>query len=278
MTGMEIRHLTSDHEYQAAEQLQQEVWGAPEIEVVPRDLLLTAQKNGGLVLGAFDRESGAERLVGFVFGFVGLQPDGRIKLCSHMAGVAAGYRDRGVGYALKLAQREQVLRRGIELITWTFDPLESRNARFNFHKLGVTCRTYMRNHYGDMRDALNAGLPSDRFEVDWHLVSPRVEARLRGEGGLVLPSILTAAGVPLIDFTSSGNAPLTARRPPTEAQRLLVRIPSNFQQLKKEDRRQASAWREQTRAVFEDAFASGWIATDLLTEAGESFYLLEGVR
>ena len=151
------------------------MWDLPDVEVVPLHVLITAAKNGGLLLGAFDGET----LAGFVFGFPGLTPDGKLKHCSHMAGVHPAYRDRGLGYSLKLAQRLHVLAQGIDLITWTFDPLETRNATLNFHKLGAICNTYLPNLYGEMHNGLNAGLPSDRFQVDWWIASERVAQRLQ---------------------------------------------------------------------------------------------------
>ncbi len=162
-----IRPLTTHNEIFAVEQLQRDAWGVPDIDVVPLHMLITPPRHGGLLLGAFD----GERLAGFVFGFLGLTADGRLKHCSHMAGVHPDYRDHGVGYSLKLAQREHVLAQGLDLITWTFDPLETRNAALNFHKLGAVCNTYIRNLYGAMRAAINAGPPSDRFEVAWWIRS-----------------------------------------------------------------------------------------------------------
>ena len=173
---VEIRPIQAHDEYWAVEQLQREVWGLADVEIVPNHLLLTAQKNGGLLLGAFDvpPEGEEEQFVGFVFGFVGLSSGGGVKHCSHMAGVAPAYQNQNLGYRLKLAQRQQVLSQGIDLATWTFDPLESRNANLNFRKLGATSRTYLRDLYGSMRNTLNVGLPSDRFQVDWHIASRHV--------------------------------------------------------------------------------------------------------
>lgn len=265
-----IRPINTLPEYHAVEDLQREIWGAADVEIMPHDLMLTAHKNGGLVLGAFSDEEDSERLVGFVFGFVGLQPDGRVKHCSHVAGVAAGYRDRNVGYRLKTAQRRFVLAQGIDLITWTFDPLESRNARFNFHKLGVTCSTFYPNLYGDMRDDLNAGLPSDRFQVDWRIASRRVERYLRGEVPDPRPAELLSAGVPLIDPSRIDKA---SQIP--ESERMLVEIPANFQRVKTEDRELAARWRMGARTCFETVFARGLAATDLLVEQGRSFYIVE---
>ncbi|MGH9940594.1 MAG: hypothetical protein ACREAM_30490 [Blastocatellia bacterium] len=280
---IEIRPIRTQEEYHAVERLQREIWGAQDIEIIGFETLMTAHKNGGVALGAFDLVEDEERMVGFVFGFVGLTADGRVKHCSHIAGVLSGYRDRNVGYALKLKQRELVLAQGIDLITWTFDPLESRNARFNFHKLGATCNTYLRNLYGAMRDTLNAGLPSDRFQVDWRIASPRVEPRLRGESVAVSASspasspasLLMAGGVPLINPSVAGEPPRPLEETTVEAERLLIRIPSDFQSLKAADKNLALEWRLRTRELFEWAFAKGYTATDLLVESGWSYYLLE---
>jgi predicted GNAT superfamily acetyltransferase len=278
--AIEIRPVKTENEYHAVELLQREIWGAQDIEIIAFEMLMTAHKNGGVMLGAFDIIEGEERMVGFVFGFAGLTADGRLKHCSHIAGALPGYRDRGVGYALKLKQREIVLAQGIDLITWTFDPLESRNARFNFHKLGVTCGVYARNLYGAMRDELNTGLPSDRFQVDWRIGSPRVEARLRGEAEVQSASALMSDGVPLV------NPPVAVEplRPSAKAmaptaifreERILIQIPADFQSLKSKDRNLALEWRLHTRALFEEAFAKGYLAIDMLVEAGRSYYLLD---
>jgi predicted GNAT superfamily acetyltransferase len=272
--AIEIRPVKTEDEYHAVERLQREIWGAQDIEIVGFETLMTAHKNGGVMLGAFDIVEGEERMVGFVFGFVGLTAGGRVKHCSHIAGALPGYRDRGVGYALKLKQREIVLAQGIDLITWTFDPLESRNARFNFHKLGATCGVYLRNLYGAMRDKLNVGLPSDRFQVDWRVASPRVESRLHG-GGASSASALMAEGVPLINPPVAGESLRPSAAAVAEEERILIQIPSDFQSLKAADGNLALEWRLHTRALFEEAFAKGYEATDLLVEGGWSYYLLE---
>ena len=277
-TDIEIRPLQTVDEYRAAEQLQRDVWNLEDVEVVPDHLLITAQKNGGTVLGAFDVTAEGERLIGSVFGFVGLTPDGKVKHCSHMAGVAPEYQSRSVGYRLKLAQREHVLSQGMDLITWTFDPLESRNARLNFRKLGVTCRTYLRNLYGSMRDQLNAGLFSDRFQVEWHITSDHVVDRLRGDWVGDSLSVLLAEGVPVLNRALLDDDHLF--HPPQkktlsiEGDRLLIQIPARFQAVKTADFELARAWREHTRALFEAAFADEYTVVDLLFEEGQSYYLL----
>ncbi len=249
-----IRSLTTDAEIRAVEELQRLAWRLPDVEIVPLHVLVTAARNGGLLLGAFD----GERLAGFVFGFLGLTAAGQLKHCSHMAGVHPDYRDRNLGYRLKLAQRAHVLAQGIDLITWTFDPLEARNGWLNFHKLGAVCRTYLRSVYGDMRDGLNAGLPSDRLQVDWWIGSQRVEQRLRGDAPP--PSVLSAWE--------------TAPRAAGE-DRALITIPANFQAIKAADLALAMQWRLATRQQFESAFAQGMAVVDVGREADQCCYLLD---
>ena len=198
MPDITIRLIESLDDFHAVEDLSRRVWESTDLEVVPLHMLTTIAHNGGLVLGAFD----GDRMIGFVLGFLGADEAdpkrpamARLKHCSHQLGVLEEYRDRGVGYQLKLAQRDFVLKQGIRLITWTFDPLESRNARLNVARLGAVCNKCLRNIYGELDDGLNAGLPSDRFQVDWWITSARVKERLFGQrAALVLDSFLSAGG------------------------------------------------------------------------------------
>jgi predicted GNAT superfamily acetyltransferase len=160
---MEIREIRGRDELHAVEVLQQEVWQCNDLEVVPALHMMAARAVGAILLGAFD---GAE-LVGFAYGFPGFEGEHRI-IHSDMLAVRETYRDRGVGRALKLAQRETALARGIERITWTFDPLQTRNAFLNFEKLGVTADRYLRDFYGETSSPLHAG-GTDRLWVTWHL-------------------------------------------------------------------------------------------------------------
>lgn len=262
---MEIREIDTIEGCQELEDLQMAVWGGGERTVMPDHLLITVQKNGGLLLGGYDE---AGRMVGFVMGFVGLTKGGKLKHCSHMAGVLPELQNQNLGYRLKMAQRDFVLKQGLDLVTWTFDPLESRNARLNFHKLGVVCHTFMRNVYGEMADELNAGLPSDRFQVDWHLKAPWVVGRAMGSwSGNRLASLLRGETAVYSPLTYTGHLP--------SASRFLVEIPASFQAVKQRDMGLARQWRSQFRLMFEDLFAAGYYATDLLFAGEESFYLLE---
>jgi len=272
--SIEIRPIQTHGEYRAVEQLQRDIWHLEEVEIIPDHLLLTAQKNGGLVLGAFEGPT----LAGFVFGFAGLTADGSLKHCSHMTGVLPDYQNRNLGYRLKLAQREAVLAWNIDLITWTFDPLESRNARLNFHKLGATCNTYLADLYGGMRDGLNVGLPSDRFQVDWQLSSPRAKALLRDGRTSASLAQLLEAGATILNPPQKGSTglsePASALRP-IDGPRLLLAIPPDFQAIKSADMALARRWRSQTRQLFQTAFARGYLVSDLLFDGQRSTYLLD---
>src|SRR5919106_2402551 len=164
-----IREIDQPAEMRAVEELQKEVWGVPDLDVVPLTHLIAVQAAGGVLLGAFDRKT----LVGFVYGFVA-QDDGEMAHHSHMLAVKHDYRNFNLGYKLKLAQREAVLAQGINLITWTFDPLQGLNAYFNFAKLGVISDRYLINFYGEEAASFLHQSGTDRFWVKWILDSERV--------------------------------------------------------------------------------------------------------
>jgi len=278
--GVVIRRLKTIEEFRAAEDAQRVIWGmTDDTEVVPVHLLVTADKNGGLVLGAFDQQGA---MVGMLFGFLGRTADGRLKHCSHMMGVHPDWRRHGLAFALKRAQRDHVLCQGLDLITWTYDPLQSINARLNLGKLGAVCRTYLRNIYGEMQDSLNVGLPSDRFQVEWWLRSYHTLAWLAGEGE---PRSLDEAlerGARLVNRVVPGSGGLPAPAgwtPDLEAEMLLVEIPPSIQAIKEADMGQARAWRMETRAIFEHYFGAGYVATQFIfhktADEQRSFYVLQ---
>ncbi len=171
-TAIEIRKLTTLDELASAVRLQQEIWGFEDVDLLPLRLFVVASKIGGQALGAFDNG----RIVAFCLCIPGLKPGGRSYLHSHMLGVRPEYRDRGLGRKLKLAQREYAIANAVELIEWTFDPLEIKNAFFNIERLGAIVRRYVRNQYGTTSSHLHAGLPTDRLIAEWWIESPRVAA------------------------------------------------------------------------------------------------------
>ena len=160
---MDIREIRGREELSAVEELQKEVWGCADLEVLPAIHMIAAREVGAILVGAFD---GAE-LIGFAYGFPGFEGEHRV-IHSDMLAVRESWRDRGVGRALKLAQRDAALARGVDRITWTFDPMQERNAFLNFEKLGVVADRYLRDFYGSTTSPLHAG-GTDRLWVTWHL-------------------------------------------------------------------------------------------------------------
>jgi len=267
MVEYSIRLLESPEDMAATEELQRIVWPGSETEVVPTHMLITAIHNGGLVLGAFVEDE----IVGFIFGFPGLEtlPDGpHPKHCSHMMGIHPDWRNSGLGFALKRAQWQMVRHQGLNHITWTYDLLLSRNAYLNIAKLGAVCNTYRRSEYGDMRDGLNAGLPTDRFQVDWWINTRRVERRVgkRARGTLNLEQFTKADLQPLYTLhTGTDDLPRPPEHfPPLSNSLVLAEIPSDFMALKEANFALARDWRFFSREVFETAFAEGYLATDFI--------------
>ena len=171
VAATDIRQLSALEEFSAVVRLQQEIWGFHDVELLPRRLFVVASKIGGQILGAFD----GQKMIAFCVCIPGLKPGGKPYLHSHMLGVLPKYRNTGLGRRMKLKQREFALENGIDLIEWTFDPLEVKNAFFNIERLGTIVRRYVRNQYGTTSSHLHSGLPTDRLVAEWWLRSPRVE-------------------------------------------------------------------------------------------------------
>lgn len=247
-----IRLARTHEDYAGCEELSRSIWGAAERNVVPRELLLTMQANGGIVQGAWLPNG---TIVGCVFGFLGSR-DGQLRLCSHQLGVLPAYRGTGLGVRLKMAQGEEAQRRGLELITWTFDPLEARNAYINLHRLAAIARTYDRDHYGVMDDELNRGLSTDRFEAEWWL-GPASARWPR-------PADADVDRAPSILCVGASGEPAPARVRLSEVQAVLVEVPSDLQALKGRSLALAHRWRLASREALEAALTAGFYASDFL--------------
>jgi predicted GNAT superfamily acetyltransferase len=254
-----LRLLDTHADYRRAEELQRIVWGFADREIIPLNDLVPTQKHGGCVVGAFD----GNRLIGLCVGCPAI--NGRKTYhYSRIMGVLPEYQDRGIGYKLKLFQRKQCLGQKLDLVRWTFDPLQARNAFFNLQKLGVIVREYTPNIYGDFSSSrFNSGLETDRFTPEWQLLSSRVKGRLAGRAP------------PRLDFrevTTSGDwepgfrarmgangllQPIAV--PPSRAPRLFAEIPADINELKRKDVTLARRWRRETRAFFMDAFRRGYV-------------------
>jgi predicted GNAT superfamily acetyltransferase len=221
--------------------LQQAIWGYSAIDTVPQQMFVVAKMTGGQVLLAFD----AETAVGFALTFVGWK-QGRLYWHSHMVGVLPEYQDRGVGRLLKVAQREDALSRDIDLMEWTFDPLQLKNARFNIARLGAIVRHYVPNLYGQTSSALHAGLPTDRLVAEWWVRSSRVENAI------------------------SKSARVGTGRP---VQR--IAIPANIRELCQTQPEMAATIQSRVRARFEELIAGGYAATGFEVSDEQGVYLME---
>lgn len=246
-----ISSLHSIKQLQELQELEKLIWN---MDPIPIHQTLTADKNGGILLGAYDNN----KLIGFSYGFAGFL-NGVSYLCSHMLGIHPDYQGKGIGAALKEAQKVEALRIGYQLITWTYDPLESINGYLNLSKLKAICSTYIENCYGEMEDNLNHGLPSDRFKVEWWINSEHLndfkhlgidECKLLSEWDLNSSGYpyLTKANLSLLDTGET----------------LLIPVPKNFQEIKKESFELALDWRTKTRGLFQTAFQQGYVAVEII--------------
>src|SRR5512136_1862171 len=235
-----VRDLTKYEEFLQVRDVQQQIWGFAQGEGLYPPALNTAAENGGTVIGAFD----GAKMIGFIFGFLGLHTDRRVKLCSQTMGVLPEYRNKGVAATLKWAQRERVLANNLDLITWTYDPLEAPNARLNLRTLGGVARVYRQNIYGENFGALSTGLPTDRFLVEWWITSDRVQQRhdrLPAEPiGVDSPIANACTGI-------TGDRRIMALDLNLAAPIIRVEIPNDLQAIKKINMALAQDWRARTR-------------------------------
>ena len=227
-----IRQIDDVAQMHAVEELQKEVWGIPDLEVVPLTHLVAAKEAGGTLIGAFDGKD----LIGFVYGFPSFEY-GQAAHHSHMLAVKSAYRNLDLGRQLKLAQREQVMAQGIGLMTWTFDPLQSLNAHFNFNKLGVVADRYLPDFYGAEAASFLHQTGTDRLWVSWWLASE--------------PKALV----------------------PVESD-ISIEIPGDINSLQQQEPREALKWREQTRSAFTEAIGAGYRVVGFVREKDSGKYLL----
>ncbi len=274
MSGeVEVRVLRDPRELEEAVEVHASAWGSRDYrEVAPAHLLRGLVDNGGLVLGAFIEG----RMVGASYGWFVHPERGEPYFYSHATGVAEGFKYRGVGFALKARQREEVLGRGVRLIKWTWDPLQSLNSRFNLAKLGAVFREYHVNYYGEMTDEINRGLGSDRVKAEWWLDSRLVSLRLSGE--LKSPSYEALASLgawTALPHPEDSPAP----REPGELEPLgdvaLVAIPVSVGEVRERyGLRAAVAWRRATRAALRSLVSQGYIGVDYARDRKGRPYLV----
>ena len=273
---MHIRPLTTLADCRKVADLEKIVWGYTDAEdVVPPPVLIVSIKRGGVLLGAFDD---AGEMKGFVYSIPALK-EGRPTQWSHMLGVTPDARDSGLGVRLKLEQRLATLAMGLDLIEWTYDPLQALNAHLNFARLGVIVEEYEENIYGESSSPLHRGTPTDRFVAEWRLREPHVERRISSRGPLIRDNSVTRA--PVLN-PSPGRATGSEWIAPAagdlslDDRRLLVEIPTGFGDMQRRNPDLALEWRMTTRFIFQSYFGRGYKVVDffLSREEGKGQYLL----
>jgi len=268
---MIYRDLTTQQEFGAVVDLERRIWGPGYDDVVPAPILTVTNKRGGILIGAFD----GARMVGFVYSIPGLQ-DGKAMQWSHMLGVVDDVRGAGVGRELKLRQRERALAMGLDLIEWTFDPMQALNAHLNFARLGVVADEYEENVYGDSQSPLHRGNPTDRLIAQWNIRGPEVERRIGA--GLVSIGTHQLADVPHVNRAKpSGELhECETLDLAIEAPRVQIEIPTGFTGILSRAPDLALTWRMSTRLMFRTYFSRGYRAVDfaLDRDARKGAYLL----
>lgn len=282
---MDIRALTTLDEMRAAVELQKVFWGEDAESVIPAHMLFSLAAHGGHVLTAWDDDT----MVGVLIGFLGTNiaesnrpAMANLEIVSKRMVVLPEYRNRGVGYQLKVAQRALAVKQGVRLVVWTFDPLFAGNAHLNIRKLGGICREFRRDYYGT-QDAggLTVLGSSDRLVVEWWVTNRRVEERITGSRSDLNLRHYLDANTPILNRTTAdarglclpATVPLRA-----SGSMVLLEIPTDYSAMVRTDPELARAWRAHSRLMFDALIDAGYLVTDFLREEHEgrarAFYLL----
>jgi predicted GNAT superfamily acetyltransferase len=273
MDTIQIRPLTTLDEMRVAVELQRAYWGDDLESVIPAHMLFSLANFGGHVLAALD----GERIVGILVGFLGTSTQqtnrpamANLQLVSKRMVVLPAYRNQGIGYRLKLAQRDLAIQQGIRLVTWTYDPLIAANAHLNIRKLGGISQRYHENYYGtEDEGGLTIAGASDRLFVEWWVTNRRVEERINGtRGDLTLKQYIEANTRILNPSSAETNGtPWPAENILSAAGALaLVEIPTDYAGIASKDRVLAQAWRAHTRELFGRLLTKGYLVTDFVRE------------
>ena len=270
-----IRDLKTFDEFRQLKAVEKEVWGMADEDSIPLTLAIACKAAGNIFVGAFDKD----KLVGFAFGFLGRE-HGQTMIHSHMLAVLDPYRHLDLGSRLKQAQRDRAMAMGIHEMTWTFDPLQSRNAHFNFAKLGVVSDLYKVDFYGPETSSMLHRNGTDRLWVRWVLNSRRVRDRLAGKN--VRTETLDALRLlaPLVRFNGDGRPMRADLADSLSRQRLSIEIPGEILEVERADMELAREWREATRWAFREAVKAGFFVAEFCRsirgQQGPGAYLLQG--
>jgi len=280
-----IRDIKSIDDLTQLKALEKEVWGMADEDTLPLTLAIALKAAGNILLGAFEtakdrKNRDKEKMVGFAFGFLGRE-HGQTTLHSHMLAVLDHYRHLDLGSRLKQAQRERAMGMGIHEMTWTYDPLQSRNAHFNFGKLGVASDTYKVDFYGPETSSMLHRNGTDRLWVRWILDSRRVRDRLSGKNTNARAETLDALRLlaPLVRFDPSGKPARANLADSLARQRVSIEIPGDILEVERADMSLAREWREATRWAFREALKEGFVVAEFCRtirgQQGPGAYLLQ---
>jgi predicted GNAT superfamily acetyltransferase len=286
---VEIRDLKTIEDLAQLREVEKEVWGMDENDTLPLTLAIACKAAGNIFIGAFDKaafDKGIsknkknEKMVGFAFGFLGREHD-QTTLHSHMLAVLDDYRHLDLGSKLKQAQRERAMAMGIHEMTWTYDPLQSRNAHFNFSKLGVLSETYKIDFYGPETSSMLHRNGTDRLWVRWLLTAKRVRDRLSGKNQRVETLDALKLLAPLVRFAPNGTPARASLGDSLSRQRVSIEIPGDILEVEKANMGLAREWREATRWAFHESLKAGFVVTEFCRsirgQQGPGAYLLQRV-
>jgi predicted GNAT superfamily acetyltransferase len=281
-----VRDLKSIDDLSQLKAVEKEVWGMTDDDTLPLTLAIALKASGNILVGAFDttKEKGKDKdkdndkLVGFAFGFLGRE-HGQTTIHSHMLAVLDGYRHLDLGSRLKQAQRERAMAMGVREMTWTFDPLQSRNAHFNFSKLGVVSETYKVDFYGPETSSVLHRNGTDRLWVRWMLNSRRVRDRLAGKNSRVETLDAMRLLAPLVRFDPSGKPERADLAESLSRQRVSIEIPGDILAVERTDMGLAREWRDATRWAFRESVKAGFFVSEFCRsvrgQQGPGAYLLQ---
>jgi predicted GNAT superfamily acetyltransferase len=287
MSEIQIRDLNAIDEFRQVVGLEKAIWGyTDEGDLVTVPVFIFTVHRGATLIGAFDSSTAPApsassepwpgKMVGFAYAVVGMK-NGKPMMWSHMAGVLPEFRG-GLGFRLKLAQRERALAQGYDLIEWTFDPLQAMNAHFNFAKLGGVVEEYAPNFYGESTSALHKGTPTDRVVLSWKISEPHVVRRIEHSSPALRIKSHEVSETPVVNTTvMEGEWRKTRQIDLTiKERRLWIEIPTGFTEMQQRAPDRALAWRMDVRQMFDEYLAKGYRAVDfvLQREAGFGRYLL----
>jgi len=279
MLRAQVRPVKNHEEFRECERIQKAVWGAVGVAA---EAMSVTQKYGGAVLGAFV----GGHCVGFLYAFLARRR-GRLIHWSHLMAVESAFRNLGLGFRMKLAHRQFALAQGLPSICWTYDPLQSRNAVLNLHRLGGRAEEYLPNCYGSFQSNIEQGLPSDRLVVDWRINSSAVARRLQ-EGCQSADEMTKLLALPRVNKTRfrqvrRGSFPENCTiRLGLRHRSLLVEIPTNTDAMRLRALKLAWRWRMETRRIFQHYFAAGYTVVECVpptaTNEGRCFYVMRRSR